>query len=63
MARNFTRSSSGSALVLGQLQHALVELEPGQLAVGVELGRVELGCRWRCGNSFHSVSLYGGASR
>ena len=30
-------------VVLGQLEHALVELEPGQLAVRVELGRVELG--------------------
>ena len=30
------------ALVLGQLEHALVEVEPGQLAVGVELGGVEV---------------------
>ena len=40
-------------LVLGQLQHALVELEPGELAVGVQLGGIERGCLWRCGDGFH----------
>jgi len=50
-------------LVLRQLEHALVELEPGQLAVRVELGGIELGYRWRFGHSFHVLSLYGAASR
>ena len=35
------------ALVLGQLEHALVELQPGQLAVEVEVGRVEVDRRRR----------------
>ena len=33
MARNFTRSSSGTRRVLRLLEHAAVELEPGQLAI------------------------------
>ena len=36
IARNFTRSSSGCVGVLGLREHALVELEPAQLAVDVE---------------------------
>ena len=33
IARNRARSSSGSARVLGQLEHALVEVQPRELAV------------------------------
>ena len=36
MARNLTRSSSGSIFGDRLIEHALVELEPAQLAVGVE---------------------------
>ena len=45
IARNFSRSSSGTSGVLGELEHALVELQPRQLAVEVQLGvlEVELG--------------------
>ena len=37
MARNFTRSSSGHALVVGQLEQPGPELEPRQLPVGEAL--------------------------
>jgi hypothetical protein len=50
-------------LVLSQLEHPLVELHPRELAVRVELGGIELRGGWRNGNGFHSLSLYGGASR
>ena len=46
------------AVVLRQLQHALVELEPGDLAVHEQLGRIErrdLGC---CGYRFHLVPIW-----
>jgi hypothetical protein len=42
------------ALVLGQLEHALVEVEPRQLAVRVELVRVE---RRGCGRRAHAFIL------
>ena len=38
MARNRARSSSGSVGVLGQLEHPLVEVQPGQLAVEEAVG-------------------------
>ena len=34
IARNLARSSSGQGLVLGELQDAIVERQPGELAVG-----------------------------
>ena len=44
MARKRARSSSGSVRVLGQLQHPLVELQPGDLAVEEPvLGQAALG--------------------
>ena len=43
----------GRLLVLGQLEHPLVEVQPRQLAVGVELGRVEVRATL-CG-SFHNI--------
>ena len=36
MARNFTRSSSGCDRVARLREHALVELEPAQLAIDVK---------------------------
>jgi hypothetical protein len=42
------------ALVLGQLQHALVELEPGELAVVVELPRREIRCLHPSVRSLHA---------
>ena len=42
MARNFTRSSSGCDGVERLVEHALVELEPAQLAVDVERGILEI---------------------
>ena len=39
IARNLTRSSSGMCARPGLGEHALVELEPGQLAVEVRVGR------------------------
>ena len=43
IAMNFTRSSSGIAIVLGLVQHAPAEVQVRQLAVEVELGRAEVG--------------------
>jgi hypothetical protein len=59
MARNLARSSSG-ARVLGQGEHPLVELQPGQLAVEVaDLssggGVVARGCRRVCWSSGGAV--------
>ena len=48
--------------LIDQLQYALVELEPRQLAIAVELGRIELGFWWRCGNDFHVTCFYGDRS-
>ena len=42
MPRNFTRSSSGMRRVAGLGEHALVELEPAQLAVDVERGVLQV---------------------
>ena len=56
IARNFARSSSGSDGVLGEREHASVEVEPGQLAVEVarvlderEIRRLP-GAPWADGN-------------
>ena len=48
MARNLARSSSGHPLVLGEGEHAGVEVEPGQLAVAVP-GRRRVAVRRRVG--------------
>ena len=47
IAANFTRSSSGTFGVLGELQHAVVEVQPGELAVEVERGVLEVDGRAR----------------
>ena len=47
-------------LVLGQLEHAVVEVEPGQLAVHVQLGRVELRrCRLGAVTASMALLIYG----
>ena len=43
MARNFSRSSSGQCVCRASLQNALVEREPGELAVEIEGGVAEIG--------------------
>ena len=48
MARNLARSSSGTRRVLGQREHAGVEVEPRQLAVQEALGRVGRSGRRPC---------------
>ena len=40
MARNLARSSSGQVRVLGQGEHAVVEVEPRELAVEEPIGRI-----------------------
>ena len=41
MARNFARSSSGARRLLGELEHAGVEIQPAQMAVDVAMTVVQ----------------------
>ena len=47
----------GRALVLRQLQHALVELQPRELAVHEQLGRIERRSFPWCGYRFHLLPI------
>ena len=57
IARNFSRSSSGTVRVLGELQHPVVELHPRELAVEVEAGILEIRAGGDSGGLVTSVTL------
>ena len=64
MARNLARSSSGTLCVLGQLEHPLVEREPGQLAVEEPVGGEGLAVRVRLDRGHQLVhGSHGGIPR